>query len=164
MRSAYGYSTSSVKHHSEIHIITSAIMKHCKGVNGDMKPEYNKAKTRQRYARPQTLKVKRQPSRTYCANLLELIAAISGPFCANLLELIAPSFWNLLCQPSGTYCAILLELIAPTFWNLLCQPSGTYCAYLLELIAPTFWNLLCQPSGTYCAYLQRCQWRYEVRI
>ena len=60
-----GLSTSSVKHHSEPHIIKNAVMKQSKVLNGDLKPEYhNKKQTGPRWAKQQTLIVGRQTSET----------------------------------------------------------------------------------------------------
>ena len=44
--SAYGSSTSSVKHHNETHIIENAGMKQSKWLNCDLKPEHKKTKNR----------------------------------------------------------------------------------------------------------------------
>ena len=46
IRSAQGFSTSSVEHHSEMHIIKTTVMKQSKELNGDLKSEYNKTKNR----------------------------------------------------------------------------------------------------------------------
>ena len=42
VRSAYGSSNSSVKHHSETQIIKNTVVKQSKGLNGDLKPEHKK--------------------------------------------------------------------------------------------------------------------------
>ena len=63
---ASGYSKSSVKHHSETHIIKNSVIKQSKGLNGDLKPE-DMITTNMNTIGP-TLTVRRQPSETDWGN------------------------------------------------------------------------------------------------
>ena len=86
VRSALGSSTSSVKHHSDTHIIKHTVMKQSKGLNGDLKPYHKKTTNRTTMDPTTDIVLRRRPSKTDWERSHHLVWGPHEDRCTHVLE------------------------------------------------------------------------------